>query len=453
MRIAIACTVLGDLIIRMGSLEAHYTQHGVWPANLVFTFIGKPGAWSFHCLYDTYAWEVFLFGFHVLLGLTLLLGYKTRITTVLLWLFTISLHNRNIYILQAGDDLLRLTLFWGIFLNWGSHYSIDSKLAQKSSNSPMVAQAGYLMLLVSVYLFTVLLKSGDEWRVDGTAVYYALSLEQLRLPFTGDWLYAHPLLMQWITRLVYGIEIMIPLLLLWPSHKKITFGLAFVLILLLHIGIGLTLYVGLFFFINMVTAIALLPESFFIKLEKKWKLFVPPPSVSETSSTNRFLLNGFLSLIIFLNFLINLGGLQFFPYQPAPPLTYLGFATGMDQYWGMFSPNILKKDAWPVLYGVDDRYRQWDLRTNTDYVDFAKPKHIVSLYTSDRWRKLSENLQSENYTFLRAPYCKFMLKYFNRKHPEKKIVNLNLYFMSEENLAGYKTTPPKKELYCVCNEP
>src|SRR5690606_22570144 len=108
-----------------------------------------------------------------------------------------------------------------------------------------------------------------------------------------------------------------------------------------------------------------------------------------------------------------------------------------------------KEDGWFVYYGIDEQGRQWDLRTNSDYVDFSKPERIVSMYKSDRWRKLAENMAKGSNTFLRPLYGKYVLDEWNKQHSEKKILTLNLYYMEKINLPDYKTTGPVKKLYCV----
>jgi hypothetical protein len=122
----------------------------------------------------------------------------------------------------------------------------------------------------------------------------------------------------------------------------------------------------------------------------------------------------------------------------------------LNQYWGVFSPTVMKRDGWFVYYGIDSLGRQWDLRRNEDYVDFSKPAHIVNMYKNDRWRKLAENLQSDASAFLRPLYCKYILSNWNSKHPEKKIVTLNLYFMEKKSLPNYRTTAVEKKIFCVC---
>src|SRR5262249_55232020 len=137
------------------------------------------------------------------------------------------------------------------------------------------------LLLASVYFFSANLKNSSEWLSEGSAVYYALSLEQLRLP-AGDWIYHQPSLLKAFTLLVIGIEYLVMPLILIPSRKGGLRLVAFVLLLFLHLGIGLTLYVGLFFLIGIVSAIGLLPSFVMDRLEKmlrikKKALFVPKP--------------------------------------------------------------------------------------------------------------------------------------------------------------------------------
>jgi len=111
MRIALAIVILADLIIRGGDLTAHYTNEGILPADIMHNFGWKPGFWTFHELSGSYIWVLSLFILHFIFALFLLFGYKTKFSTLIVWLLYISLHNRNLYIQQAGDDLIRLVLF------------------------------------------------------------------------------------------------------------------------------------------------------------------------------------------------------------------------------------------------------------------------------------------------------------------------------------------------------
>jgi hypothetical protein len=444
MRIGTGALLLLDLCIRASDLEAHYSENGIWPAHLAASLGVKPGYWSLHTIITEQWWMVFLFVIHALAATGLMLGYFTRASNLVAWLLLISLHNRNLFILQAGDDLLRLTLLWGLFLPWHKVLSIDAKKnVIKGSHDPLAFPA-YLMLTASVYLFSALLKSGAEWQSEGTAVYYALGLGQLRLPYTGDALYAQPALMKAITFAVYYIELIIPLLIVWPSRKGVSRLIAFILIVMLHSGIALTLYVGLFFIIAIVTATGILPSFIFRNTPHALEPEEDPASKKISVITVPITI-----LLASLSLMINFSGLPFFSYELRKEPAYISNVLRLDQYWGMFSPGVLKKDGWFVYDGIDASGKHCDLRTGKETVDYSEPVHIVSMYPTDRWRKLAENMQNGNFTFLRALYAKYILDEWNRRHPDKHMVTLNLYFMQRENGPGYFRSPPEKILYCV----
>ena len=95
--------------------------------------------------------------------------------------------------------------------------------------------------------------------------------------------------------------------------------------------------------------------------------------------------------------MVNLGTLPFNDYQLRSELFYPVNVLRLNQNWSMFAPGVLRNDGWLVYHGMDSIGRQWDLRLDQDYVDYTKPQHIVKMYKNDRWRKLAENMQNNNY--------------------------------------------------------
>ncbi len=448
MRIALALIIISDLVIRAGDLQAFFTDSGIWPTHLIKNFGWQPGYWSFHALSGNEGFTWALFALHFLFAISLLVGYKTRLATILVWVFTISLHNRNLFILQSGDDLLRLTLFWGIFLPWGNALSFDSKKYATKKQVSSLASMGYLLLISSVYLFTVFFKNSSEWHNEGTAIYYALSLEQIRLP-VGDWLYQHPSLMKALTHLVYIIEIIIPVAILFPDKKGISRFIAFLLLVILHIGIGLTMYVGLFFLISMATAIGLIPGKYFNKL-KILNLKNENKAVVKIKYKFNVVKRFGIGIVISLCLILNLSYMQWFPYELNNEVKLVINTLRLNQYWGMFSPHILKEESWYVHEGFTEEGKHWDLYYNQGIIVIDKPEHLVKHYKTDRWRKLAENIQRNEYTFLRPLYCKYYLEKWNKEHPENLMKNMNFILMKETSLPDYKSSVPEKIQLCFC---
>ena len=267
MRVLFSLIILFDLVNRARYITAHYTDQGILPVSAMNNFYSDPWIFSFHAINGSWQFQVILFLFAGLFALFLLVGYKTRLTTILSWILLISLQTRNPLILHGGDVLLRLALFWAIFLPWGSRYSIDSthnqnKEALENNPSYSLASFAYILQIVFVYWFSALLKaSSREWTIDGTAIYYALSIDQFTTSF-GYLLLKFPRVMHYLTFAVLQLEIAAPFLFLIPIFSQPLRLIGVLLIILLHIGIGLHIELGLFPWIGIATALALLPPIF-----------------------------------------------------------------------------------------------------------------------------------------------------------------------------------------------
>ena len=106
-----------------------------------------------------------------------------------------------------------------------------------------------------VYVCSALFKTGAEWRVDGTAIYYALQLDYMVTP-VGAWLRQWNDLLQVLTRLVYYSELIAPFFLFCPVFSTALRGLLLPAFAVMHLAFGLCLQIGLF---PWVSAAALIP--------------------------------------------------------------------------------------------------------------------------------------------------------------------------------------------------
>lgn len=455
MRIGVGIILLTDLFIRSLSIKAFFTDEGVLPLATLKEYNWSPVYFSFHVLSGELWWQIFLFIINAICVILLIIGFRTRVFTFICWALLTSLQNRNPFILQSGDDLLRILLFCGLFLPWGERYSYQKK-SHYLQNYFSAATIGYLLLVCSVFFFSALLKTSPEWRSEGTALYYALSLDQMRLPL-GSFLYQFPLVLKALTHIVFSIELIAPLILLIPfvSSKVRLIGL--IAYAFLFIGIGSTLYVGLFYIIGLVSLIGLLPtnvmdwfEVRFFKNKTKVDdtLFVKSDSILY-KNINR-LGNYFLILVAVFSLMMNLSSVKQFPYTLYPNIIGYGKALRLEQNWGMFSPTILKDDGWFVYSGLNANGNYIDIKHEVDSVSFEKPKHGVTEFESDRWRKFQENYTFNNNNYMRPFYCNYLLKKWNTEHPDKHIIDLTIFFMKETSLPNYKVKPIVKTAVCNC---
>jgi uncharacterized membrane protein YphA (DoxX/SURF4 family) len=368
------------------------------------------------------------------------------------------MQNRNPFILQGGDELLRIILFWGVFLPWGERYSV-----QKTSTYPnsyfSLANVGYLFLIASVYIFSALLKTSAEWHSDGTALYYALSLDQMRLPF-GTLLYQFPNLLTFLTHVVYYIELLAPLLLILPFVPSKARVIGILSIALLHIGFFLSLYVGLFYIIGIVSLLGLLPSNCIDWFERTFyknnvKLIETDTNQQRSTIISDILFTlktWFVVFVICYCLMLNLGNVKAFPYVMESYLAKYGTMLRLEQNWGMFAPTILKDDGWFVYSGYTTNGKFIDIKHNIDSVSYHKPKHIVTEYESDRWRKYGENYVFNNNNHIRPFYCKYLINKWNKEHPDKHIIDLSIFYMKEYSLPNYGTKPIEKLALCNCQD-
>jgi predicted DCC family thiol-disulfide oxidoreductase YuxK len=261
-RIAIASIVLIDLFLRAQHLKAFYSDDGLVPRSVIYESFPRSWFFSLHFLSGRAEVEALMFAISGLFALMLLVGYKSRLASFLSWLLFASLCVRNPFIDHGADSLLKMLLFWGMFVPWGARYSIESALSPRSNILPgRIISIGTVALLLQmplVYFFGGLVKNGLEWRHDFTAISYALSAPDFALPL-GTWLLSCTLCLKALTAVTLVLEIAGALLLFFPFHTKTVRLVVMVAFLFLQVGIALTLNLGLFPLVSIVGLLPFLP--------------------------------------------------------------------------------------------------------------------------------------------------------------------------------------------------
>lgn len=268
-RIGLALVLIGDLIARACDLTVFYTDWGILPRAVLLDNFSLPERFSIHLMSGQFLFQALLFFLAGLFAVMLLFGVRTRLAAVASWFMLVSLQMRNPVILQGGDVYLRELAFIAIFLPLGAMYSIDAALdttpeEERTARTTVYFSTFGLALMAQIallYMFAVLLKTAPEWRVNHTAVFYALSIQQMSTPL-GRFLLHFPKLLPWLTRGTLLHESSIPALILIPIFAGPARFLAAVLILVLHTALGLSIRLGHFPYIAGIAALPLLPTWF-----------------------------------------------------------------------------------------------------------------------------------------------------------------------------------------------
>jgi len=194
---------LSVLRIFIGStLLVYYSQHifqreylwgntGLEPFSLFQQIMLSRHGFSLYLLSPSSLYQAAVFYVGLVVTITFTVGYRTRISSILFYLFTWSLFQRNIFLLTGGDNLIYLLAFFLMFADCGGHFSTDATSGRSRTQSgPFVAMVhNYAVLAIIVQLSLVYLTSafykmqGALWQ-NGTALYYVLRLSEFNLsPF------------------------------------------------------------------------------------------------------------------------------------------------------------------------------------------------------------------------------------------------------------------------------
>jgi hypothetical protein len=226
-----------------------------WPDNLTLLTQGRtctlyqffPSALGAECLY----------GLGLIVSVMFTLGLFARSSSVLFFLFTWSLYQRNWYAIDGGENLLIILAFYLMFADL-SAFSLDGMLFPKRYGRASGWLAGMLhnfaviacLIQLSVLYFESAFYKiqGHVW-ANGTALYYILRTNEFSLPGWSDLVWRSAAL---VTVGTYGtilFEIAHPFL-LWHSRAKY---LVFAGAVCLHTGIGVLM--GLpWFSLTMISA-------------------------------------------------------------------------------------------------------------------------------------------------------------------------------------------------------
>jgi len=299
--------------------------------------------------------------------------------------------------------------------------------------------AGILLQVAFVYFFSALLKTGKDWFPDGTAIYYALSIDQFSTHI-GKLFLNFPELIQGTTFFVYFLELIGPILLFVPFwFNKIRIGACFSFFAML-IGMALSMRLGHFSFIGIASFILFLPSLFWDKLSNKFKIFEYKENYSiYFRKGNRYSRAINLVALFFIIYILAWNIQSLGKYNSVPDeLEPIAFKFRIDQYWNMFSPYPLKEDGWYIVEGTLENSSIIDLRTEKS-VTYDKPIHVASTYPNERWRKYLMNLWDRGYSHHRSYYLSYLCYDWN-KYNEVKLNHVKMTFMLEMTLPNYQSS-------------
>lgn len=386
MRIVIGLLLLQDMAVRLFSVRAFLTAEGVLPLSA----LPSPAVYfraPLHALSDSAAYQYAVLIILILLALLLISGVRYRVVTFITWLMLASLHERNILILHSSDTILRLTLFWGIFLPWGERFSFRGKGQSRDDSTESVAglvSVGYMLQITCIYAFSVAFKTGADWRSDFTAVYYALQVGE----FGGNaasWLAGFPGLTKILTVFVLITELFAPLLIFIPRLRLV--GVA--ALLLMHAGFAIFLNLGPFPLIASASLLGLLPASVWRWIDERTHANTENVFWQTARCQN---VTAGVMIICVLGW--NLLAIPQSPYKATPLFIHAARILHFDQNWAMFSPQPPHTSGWITTSARMRFGGSQDIWNSPLVPDKPSRQQMRRSFGDWRWFKYLQNLVS-----------------------------------------------------------
>jgi hypothetical protein len=448
-RMAMGALLLGDLAIRAMDLKAMYTDEGMFPRSEICYHYTTIWNWSFNFGSGIASYQAMLFAVAAVLGLALLIGLETHLATIGSWLMLVSLHHRVPPILSGADVLLRMLLFWAMFLPLGRVWSLDTwrerwrsgALAEIRAPVLSFGSAAILLQIGLMYLFSAIFKSNLSW-LHGDVISRSLRHDFFASQM-GPYLLHFPWLLSGLTWGTFILEWAALPLLFFPNRTPSLRLCALAALALMHLGIFLSMKVDLFSPTALAGLTLFLPAEFWDS--RLLARFSSQPEAAKQSSEGAkiqaqglgFYFKESICLLLLMNVvLININSLPSHPLTVSPPLktSFLKTACGFGQKWSMFD-NVPSKSGWYVAWAKLRDGSDVDLLRKGSTLDWTKPYFPASMYPNYRWRKCFREMaytDEQGYQVFRAPVAEFLCRDWNRRNrPEKQVAEFDLIYCNE----------------------
>ena len=283
-RIVFGLFILKILLLSYFHWQEYYGVDGIISLE---RFINARGGWFLASLKSIFAlssnpqfiWVIY--GLGLLTTLCFIVGLGTRIATIILYIFWLSLCQRNSAIIDSKDIVVQMLLFYSCFAPLGNTLSVDNvfrrKLLKKRRNilnyiPPKQSVWSVRLLQISIALIYPLsaidkLYSDIAWR-DGSMMYY-VSLYDAWFRFTDVDLLHNYVLSCISTYSALILEFVFPLL-VWFKQTKYWI---LIMMALFHISIAIVMneFILQFSLVMLISYTLFLDAEVIIKVFSKFK--------------------------------------------------------------------------------------------------------------------------------------------------------------------------------------
>lgn len=336
LRIGLGVAVLADVATRAFDVVGLYSDRGVLPRDLLLAMEGRGVYLSAHYWAGAHPlFEGALFALTAACAVALMFGWRTWLATLACWYLVSSVQIRQPLAYMGGDSILRLLLFWGLFLPLSARFSLDEARGRVRPQADRFLSGATVALLLQVcliYWTTGIRKRGQLWR-DGQAILYALHLDEWATPL-GVWLRDYPSLLEPVSYATLGLELFGPFLAFVPIYTPACRLATVAIFWAFHVGLALAMNIGLFPLFSMVAWLPFVPTEAWTRLGTSTRIGPAAPRHwrARVASGAALVCLAYVVLLLAERARVT-------PRVIPAPLTAVGTALRLQQAWDMFAPD------------------------------------------------------------------------------------------------------------------
>ena len=425
-RVGLGALLLVDLAYRTLDFRAHYTDAGVLPRALYLKVFSEVEiSWSLHLVLGSAPYTAVLFLLAFIAALALMLGRHARAAALVSWVLLVSLHNRQPLVVSGSDMVLRLLLFWSLFLPLGGPPSWDRSLQQGGRPRTLLSltSAALLIQVILVYAFSCTHKLLDPAWTQLVAIEEAMRVEGVATTL-GRELLAYPGLLRVATASTLATELVLPLLAFVPwATARIRVGVVIAMWAFHLLGIGGTMNLGLFEYVMALAWVPFLPSLFWDRVLPRWKVAGPDSPERDGRSIVRVAGESIAVLALCLIIVDNVVSLDRSRFRSAQG-TLLRMSTralALSQQWRLWSTPL--RNRYYVFPACLEDGSEVDLHTG-ERLDWDRPRRASR---NHHWWKYQLSLTRSRWRSLRPAYADLLVREWNAAHAAgRRVTSLEL---------------------------
>lgn len=258
--IAPAVIRVGLGVVMLSLYLLHYShRHFLWgpnafvPHQLFLELSDAAESWSLYRFADTTLGFELVFHAGILVTLLWVAGFVTRVTGPLTYVWAFSLFARNGYLLDGGDNMMIIVLFYLMFCRTDAYLSVARLWRSERYTGPVATPVAssrwwspipvvlHNMALVAIVVQLAFLYGtsgltkvqGEMWQ-SGVALYYVLRVQEFTLPGVAHYIYENAWLVVVASYVTVLEQVAYPFMLLNKYAKRISVFM----VIQMHLGIA-----------------------------------------------------------------------------------------------------------------------------------------------------------------------------------------------------------------------